>query len=124
MPEKDRKLKKGGSDIMENLQTITIAVDEHVHDLHVGMELFLVNAKDKWHNDHQFTTGFRVDRNQNQGMFGNSLSEPMQIISEKSDGWHFSMCMMGELNSNDIDELIKNGKLESERFKLVLSITE
>jgi len=103
---------------MKELQIIQIAVDEHVHDLHIGMNLFLVDAKDKLYDDQPFTTGFRVDRFQNQGMFDTGLSEPMQIITEEDDGWHFSMCMMGELDKAGISELIKNGKLETERFKL------
>lgn len=85
-----------------------IVNDGHVHDIHSGMELFLVKVTDL--DGDESITGFRPVDGPSQGMFCGGR-EPVQVLRQDDDGsWVFTMCQLSDVKRSFVDELIANGK--------------
>ena len=98
---------------------IEIDVDDHDPKIHEGIKLFLIGVEDK-SDGKSFLSGVRSDRKQEQGVFSNELSEPVQVIKLEDFEWHFTTDKLGDITKEEIDELLLNGHLETERFKMIV----
>ena len=90
------------------MRTIKLT-DEHPGKWNDGAEVFLCNATlpNVKHNN-TFVTGFRANGADlpQLGMFDKD-SEPIQVI----DGDLFTMCNLGEISREEINTLLRDGKV-------------
>jgi hypothetical protein len=87
------------------MQTVKV-IDDHPGKHQDGIELELFSAEI---GDYKFTTGFHRGT-QFQGMFSEE-EQPIQVLREKEDGWHFTMSNLGTLSREELVALFDTGNL-------------